>query len=144
VHTVNDAVRTLSATRRFTAALMTLFALFAVLIGGAGIYGVMASIVAQRTREIGVRLALGATAGDISSGVLRQVASHLAAGLAIGLPAGWALSRGFAALFFHVTPTDLSVYGVVAGVLAAVAFVAAIVPARRAARVDPVVSLRAS
>jgi predicted permease len=144
VHAADDAVRVLTATRRFTAALMSLFALFAMLIGAAGIYGVMASIVAQRTREIGVRMALGATPRDISGGLLRQVTRYLACGLVVGLPAAWGLSRSFGALFFQVGPTDLSVYATVAVLLAAVALVAAIVPARRAARVDPVVSLRAS
>jgi predicted permease len=144
VHAVDEAVRVLAATRRFTAALMSLFALFAMLIGAAGIYGVMASIVAQRTREIGVRIALGATARDISRGVLRQVGRHLALGLVVGLPAAWGISRGFGSLFFQVGPTDPSIYVTVAALLAAVALVAAIVPARRASRVDPLVSLRAS
>jgi predicted permease len=144
VHAVDEAVRVLTATRRFTAALMSLFALFAMLIGAAGIYGVMASIVAQRTREIGVRIALGATGPDIRRGVLREVGRHVALGLAAGLPSAWWISRGFGTLFFQVRPTDLSIYLIVATLLAAVALVAAIVPARRAARVDPVVSLRAS
>ncbi len=144
VHAVDEAFRRLTATRRFTAALMSLFAMFAMLIGAAGIYGVMASIVAQRTREIGVRIALGATPGDISGGVLRQAARHLAWGLIVGLPAAWEISRGFGALFFQVRPSDLSIYAIVAVLLAAVALAAGIVPARRAAHVDPVVSLRAS
>jgi predicted permease len=144
VHTMDDAVRVLTATRRYTAGLMTLFALFAILIGAAGIYGVMASIVAQRTREIGVRVALGASAGDIRRGVIGEVGRLVALGLAVGLPVGWWISRGFGSLFFQVRPTDLSVYVVVATLLVLVALVAAIVPARRACRVDPVVALRAS
>jgi predicted permease len=144
VHPVNEAFRRLTATRRFNAGLMSLFALCAMAIGAAGIYGVMASIVAQRTREIGVRIALGATGGDIRRGVLHDVGRHLGAGLALGLPLAWWLSRGFGALFFEIRPSDWSVYLAVAVLLALVAFAAAIVPARRAARVDPVVSLRAS
>jgi putative ABC transport system permease protein len=144
VHAMDDAIRALAASRRFTAALMSLFALFAVLIGAAGVYGVMASIVAQRTREIGVRIALGASAGDIRRGVLGQVGRLLALGLAAGLPIGWWISRGFGGLFFQVAPTDLSIYVTVAVLLAVVAVVAAFVPARRASRVDLVVSLRAS
>jgi predicted permease len=144
VHAVDEAVRRLTATRRFTAALMSLFALFALLIGAAGIYGVMSSIVAQRTREIAVRMALGATARDVSGDVLRHAGRQLALGLLAGLPAAWVTSRGFGALFFQVRPTDFSIYAIVAVLLAAVALVAAIVPAHRAARVDPVVSLRAS
>jgi predicted permease len=144
VHAADEAFYRLTATRRFTAALMTLFALFAMAIGAAGIYGVMASIVAQRTREIGVRIALGATGGDISRGVVGQVARYLVAGLAAGLPVAWWCARGFGALFFQVGPTDVSVYLTVAVLLGLVALAAAVAPARRAARVDPVVSLRAS
>jgi ABC-type antimicrobial peptide transport system permease subunit len=123
---------------------MTAFAVFAVLIGAAGIYGVMASVVAQQTKEIGVRVALGATPGDIRSSVLARTGRHVVAGLALGLPGGWLISRSFASFFFQITPTDGSVYVIVAATLATVALVAAIVPARRAARVDPVISLRAS
>jgi putative ABC transport system permease protein len=144
VHALDEAVASLTATRRFTAALMSLFALLAMLIGAAGVYGVMASIVAQRTREIGVRIALGASVADIRGGVLREVARHLAFGLAAGLPIAWWISRGFGTLFFQASATDLSIYLTVAVLLAVVALVAAIVPARRAARVDPVVSLRAT
>jgi len=144
VHAMDDAIRALAASRRFTAALMTLFALFAVLMGAAGVYGVMASIVAQRTREIGVRIALGASSADIRRGVLGEVGRLLALGLAAGLPVGWWISGGFGSLFFQVAPTDLAIYLIVAALLAVVGLIAAFVPARRAARVDPVVSLRAT
>jgi ABC-type antimicrobial peptide transport system permease subunit len=123
--------------------LLSGFALFGMLVGAAGIYAVTASLVVQETREIGVRVALGATMADIRRGVLARTARHVTTGLAIGLPAGWLVSRGFAALFFHVTPTDASTYVIVAATLGAVAFAAAIMPARRAANIDPVVSLRA-
>jgi ABC-type antimicrobial peptide transport system permease subunit len=76
--------------------------------------------------------------------VLAAAVRHLAIGLAIGLPAGGAISRGFTSLFFKVAPTDASIYLIVASTLVTVGLVAAIVPARRAARVDPIVSLRAS
>jgi putative ABC transport system permease protein len=142
VHAVDEAFARLTATRRFTAALMSLFALLAMLIGAAGIYGVMASIVAQRTREIGVRMALGASAGDIRRGVLGHAGRLLALGLAAGLPVGWWMCRGFGSLFFQAAPTDLSIYVIVAILLAVVAVFAAFVPARRASRVDPIVSLR--
>jgi predicted permease len=144
VHAVDEALYRLTAARRFNAKLMSLFAILAMLIGAAGIYAVMASIVVQRAREIGVRIALGATVGDIRRGVLGEVGRHLVLGLALGLPLAWWCSRGFGALFFQVRPTDLSVYLTVGLILAGVAVIAAIVPARRAARVDPVVSLRAS
>jgi len=144
VHVVDEAYRQLTAKRRFNASLMTAFALFALLVGAAGIYGVMASVVAQQTKEIGVRVALGATTGDIRRGVLARAGRHVGLGLALGLPVGWLVSRTFASFFFQITPTDGSVYVVVAATTVAIALVAALVPARRAASVDPVVSLRAS
>jgi predicted permease len=144
VYLVDEAVRRMTATRRFNATLMSAFALFAMLIGGAGIYAVMASVVAQRTREIGVRIALGATTRNIHRDVMAQAGRHLALGLAVGLPAAWWISRGFGALFFQVRPTDLSIYIIVAVILAGIGLIAAVVPARRAARVDPIVSLRAT
>jgi ABC-type antimicrobial peptide transport system permease subunit len=76
--------------------------------------------------------------------VLVQAGRHLALGLATGLPAAWWITRGSVALFFQVRPTDLSIYVVVAVLLAAIGLIAAVVPARRASRVDPIVSLRAS
>jgi putative ABC transport system permease protein len=144
VHVVDDAFGRLTATRRFNAALMSAFALFALILGAAGIYAVMASIVSQQTREIGVRVALGATGGNIRRGVLAMAGRHLLVGLALGLTAAWWVSRGFASLFFQVRPTDLSIYLIVAATLAVVGFLGAIVPARRAASVDPIVSLRSS
>jgi putative ABC transport system permease protein len=102
----------------------------------------MASFVAQQTREIGVRLALGATPSRIQRGVLVQAWRHLAAGLVLGVPVAWWLSRGFEALLFQVTAADVSVYLVVAGLLAAAGILAAWRPARRASRVDPLISLR--
>jgi ABC-type antimicrobial peptide transport system permease subunit len=137
-------VRSITATRRFNTIVMTAFGVIGVLIGALGIYGVMASIVAQRTREIGVRVALGATPALIRRGILTMAIRHTAIGLAIGLPLAWWASRSFAAFLFHVTPTDVSVYAGVAVLLTVVALAAAIVPARRAARTDPVISLRAS
>jgi putative ABC transport system permease protein len=144
VHLVDEALSRLTAARRFNATLMSLFALFAILIGAAGIYAVMASVVAQQTREFGVRVALGATAADIRHGVLAQAGRHLLLGLALGLPAAWWISRAFGALLFQVRPSDVSIYIVVAVTLTLVGLIAAVVPARRASRVDPIVSLRAT
>jgi ABC-type antimicrobial peptide transport system permease subunit len=144
VHVVDDGFRLMTAKRRFNANLMMAFAIFAMFIGAAGIYAVMASIVAQQTKEIGVRIALGATPGDIRRGVLIAAGRHLLIGLGVGLPAAWLMSRGFSAMFFQVTPTDLSTYVIVAVLLSAVSAIGAVVPARRASRVDPIISLRAS
>ena len=144
VYVVDEALSRLTAARRFNAILMSLFALFAIVIGAAGIYAVMASVVAQQTREFGVRVALGATAADIRHGVLVQAGRHLLLGLAVGLPAAWGISRSFGALLFQVRPSDLSIYVIVAVTLTMVGLIAAVVPARRASRVDPIVSLRAT
>jgi predicted permease len=142
VFAADEAVRRITMTRRFNAWLMSSFGFAGLLIGAAGIFAVMASIVAQQTREIGVRIALGATPAAIERAVLTTAARHVGLGLAIGLPAAWWCSRGFATLLFRVTPTDISVYAGVAVLLGVVGIVAAIVPARRASRVDPVISLR--
>lgn len=143
VYSANDAVRQITATRRFTAFLMSLFGLVGALIGAAGIYAVMASVVAQKTREIGVRVALGATSRDVQRQILGLALRHLVAGLIVGLPGAWWLSRGFTALLFQVTPADVSVYVGVAVLLCAVGLAAALIPSRRAARVDPIICLRA-
>ena len=139
----DDALNRITATRRFNAGLMMAFGAIGMLIAAAGIYAVMASIVAHQTREIGVRLALGATPQTIRRAVMLLAGRHLLLGLAIGLPCGWLVSRGFAALFFRVAPTDASVYAGVAALLAIVGFGAVLIPAHRAARVDPIISLRA-
>lgn len=142
VHAADEAVQRITATRRFNAGLMSLFGLIAVLIGAAGIYGVMAAVVAQQTREIGVRVALGATPQLIRRNVFGLAGKHLVAGLALGLPIAWWLSRGFAAYLFQVTPADVSVYVGVAALVAVVGAAAALIPARRAARTDPMITLR--
>jgi ABC-type antimicrobial peptide transport system permease subunit len=103
----------------------------------------MASIVAQKQRELGVRIALGATRGRIIRGVLTGAATHLAGGLLMGLAAGWGLSGLFASMLFQVQPTDVSIYLSVSALLITTGFFAALHPARRAARVDPIVTLRA-
>jgi predicted permease len=138
-----DVLHTVTTRRRFNAWLMSTFGLAGLLIGAAGIFAVMASLVAQQTREIGVRMSLGATPARIQRDVLASAVRHIGLGLAIGLPAAWYASRGFASMLFHVTPTDLSVYLGVAALLSVVALLAAAIPARRAARVDPIESLRA-
>jgi putative ABC transport system permease protein len=142
VFAADEAVRRITATRRFNARIMSVFGLVGMLIGAAGVYAVMASVVAQRTREIGVRVALGAIAARIERGVLGLACRHLLAGLGLGVPVAWWLSRGFTALLFQVTPADASVYVGVAALVSVVGCLAAWIPARRAARIDPIVSLR--
>jgi putative ABC transport system permease protein len=136
VFATDEALSHITASRRFNAGLI------GVLIAAAGVYAVMASFVAQQTREIGVRLALGATPARIQHGVLALAWRHVLAGLVIGLPLAWWLSRGFTALLFQVTPADPSVYLGVASLVGVIGLVAAWAPARRAARVDPIISLK--
>ncbi|HUF48470.1 MAG TPA: ABC transporter permease [Vicinamibacterales bacterium] len=143
VTTLEDAFGVITAGRRFNATLMSIFGAIALFIGAAGVYGVMASTVAERTREIGVRVALGATTGRVTREVLGQTGRYLVVGLAIGLPAAMAISRLFTALFYEVRPTDAFVYVIVTAILLGVGLIAAFLPARRAARVDPIKALRA-
>jgi ABC-type antimicrobial peptide transport system permease subunit len=142
VFAADDALSRLTATRRFLAALMSVFGIAGVLLGAAGVYAVMASCVAQQTREIGVRLALGASPSQILRGVLTLAGRHLLAGLVLGLPIAWWLSRGFASMLFQVTPADVSVYIGVGGLIVLMGSLAAFVPARRAGSIDPIISLR--
>lgn len=131
------------AQRRFNVWVLALFGVLAVTIAGAGIYGVMAYIVEQRTREIGVRIALGAEPSAVVLMVLSQASSSIGTGLAIGLAVGWMLSRSVQAFLFRIDPHDPVVYAGAAAVLVLAGLAAAFVPARRAARVDPMIALRA-
>jgi putative ABC transport system permease protein len=114
----------------------------ALLLASIGIYGVMAYSVSQRTREIGIRVALGASHGLILRWVLRQGLILIAIGVGTGLLAAFALMRLLQSLLFGVTTTDVATYAMLAGVLALVAFIACYIPARRATKVDPLVALR--
>jgi len=127
---------------RLIAVLLSLFAALALAVTAAGVAGLVAFSVSQRTREIGVRRALGARSGSLLRLVLRQGMAPVAAGLVLGLAAAAALSRLLADLLFGVTATDPWTYGTVAAVLLLVAAVACLVPARRAAAIDPLVALR--
>jgi hypothetical protein len=131
------------AQRRFNMLLLSLFGFLAIAIAAAGIYGVMAYVVEQRRQEIGVRLAMGA----LPYGVVRMVLSHALAlmgvGLAVGLPVAWGLADLIRAFLFQVRPHDLGVYVLTPAVLLAAGLAAAFVPAMRAAKVDPLIALRA-
>ncbi|HEU4630739.1 MAG TPA: ABC transporter permease [Gemmatimonadaceae bacterium] len=129
--------------QRFTMRLLLAFAALATLLAGIGLYGVIAYAVARRTREIGVRLAVGASAARVQRHVLLEGARLAGTGLAVGLVAAAAASRALAGLLYGVTPHDPATFAGVALVLGLVALVASWLPARRAARVDPLVALRA-
>jgi putative ABC transport system permease protein len=130
------------AGRRYTAALLGIFAALALLLAAVGIYGVTALAVHQRTREIGVRLALGARRRSIVAMILGQGLWLTFLGIGIGLAGALALTRYLESLLFQVTPTDPATFTGVAAFLAAVAAVACCVPARRAVRMDPITVLR--
>jgi ABC-type antimicrobial peptide transport system permease subunit len=121
---------------------MAAFALLALTLAAVGVYGVMAYSVAARTREIGVRVALGAQPSSVFSMIVRQGLGSAIAGLAIGLAAATALGGVLTKLLYGVTPTDVPTFVGVAAVLLAVSLAACLVPAWRAVRVDPLEALR--
>ena len=130
------------AQRRFNMLVVGLFGGLALAIASAGLYGVMAYLVSQRTREIGVRLALGAAPGRVMTAVIGRGVMHTAAGVAIGIVAAWQFASLIEKFLFQVRPHDPVVYAAVAALLGACGVIAAFVPARRAAHVDPVIALR--
>ena len=123
-------------------ALLSAFALLALLLASLGIYGVLSFAVTQRTNEIGVRMALGATSGEVLVAFVRQGLALTVTGLAIGVGLAVAASRAMTALLYGFQPGYVPTVTVVALVLLAVAALACLVPARRASRVDPVIALR--
>jgi ABC-type antimicrobial peptide transport system permease subunit len=142
-------LRTLSAQleialweQRAAASLVGSFGLLALLIAGVGLYSVVAHAVAQRTREIGIRVALGARPGDVLGLVVRSGMTLAAAGVAIGLVCAWAGSGLLASLLYGVSPTDPGTLAAIAVVLLAVSLAACSLPARKAARIDPLAALR--
>ncbi len=129
--------------QRLTLALLLVFAAIAALLAVVGVYSVMAYAVAQRTGEIGIRMALGATPAQIVRLVLRAGTAQVVLGLALGLGGAFAAGRLLEQALFEVKPFDPLVFAVVATAFAAVSGLACLVPARRATRVDPMVALRA-
>jgi len=127
---------------RLSAALLSGLGILAAAIAAIGLYGVLAFTVAQRTREIGVRMALGAASSKVLRSVMADAAALVGIGLAIGSPTALVLSRFIGRLLYGITPTDVATYAAAAAVLAAVGVAAAFIPARRASRVDPLVALR--
>jgi putative ABC transport system permease protein len=143
VRTVEQVVAESIAQPRFYMLLLAAFAAGALVLAAIGIFGVMSCSVAQRTREIGIRMALGAGGTTVVSMVVRQAMLLAFTGLALGVAAALALSRTMTTLLFDLSPTDPLTFATVTTILALVALVATWLPARRAASVDPMVALRA-
>jgi putative ABC transport system permease protein len=132
----------LTAARRFNTTLLTLFACLALVLALVGIYGVTAYAVTQRSRELGIRMALGAHPGQVVGLLVRENLRRVALGVALGLAGAFGVTRVLKSLLFEVTPSDAVTFTATALLLAAVALAATWWPARRATRVDPVVALR--
>jgi putative ABC transport system permease protein len=142
IRTMDEWVSNNAAQPRLNAALLGTFAGVALLIAAIGVYGVLACSVNQRTREIGLRMALGAQQGGVLRWIVGQGMLVAAAGIGIGLAGAFALSRLLASLLFGIQPRDPLTFTSVAVMLGVVAFSACLVPAVRASRVDPIVALR--
>ena len=142
IATMDTLLTASAAERRFALILFETFGLVALALAATGIYGVLAGSVAERTREIGVRLALGAQRSDVLQLILRQGLVLTLSGVGFGLLAAWAMTRLLTKLLYGVTPTDPFTFGGVALLLVTVALVACFIPARRATKVDPLVALR--
>jgi len=143
VQTLEEIQARSMAQTSFAMTMLAIAASVALLIGVVGIYGVIAYAATQRTREIGVRMALGAQIGDVQKLFLRHGLSLTATGIALGIGLAIVLTRVMSTFLFGVGPMDPTTYAAVSGVLAAVALLATYLPARRASRVDPVIALRA-
>jgi putative ABC transport system permease protein len=142
VATMNTLLERSVAERRFVLILFEAFSLVALVLAATGIYGVLANSVAERTREIGVRAALGASRGNLLALVMRQGLALVLAGVALGLAASLAATRALTSLLFGVSHLDPLTYGGVLAVLLCVAAAACLIPARRAAMLDPMQALR--
>jgi putative ABC transport system permease protein len=142
VRTMDDMIGNSMGQRRLSMLLLGAFSAIALLLASIGIYGVMAYSVAQRTRELGIRMALGAARGRVLGMVIGQGMALAAAGIVIGLLGAYALTRLLGSQLYSVSATDPSTFALVAALLGSIALVATLVPALRATRVDPVVALR--
>jgi ABC-type antimicrobial peptide transport system permease subunit len=142
VETMNELVAATALERRFVLVLFEVFGVVALVLAAIGIYGILAGSVRERAREMGVRAALGATRADILSLVLRQGMMMTVIGVAIGLCGALGASRALKAMLFGVTWFDVSTYAIAVALLLAISCIACVVPARRAASIDPMQALR--
>jgi ABC-type antimicrobial peptide transport system permease subunit len=142
VYTVEERVGRSLSQEKLMATLCGLFGGLALALAAVGLYGVMAYSVGQRTREIGIRMALGADRGVILKQVLREAGAMTLAGVLLGLPLAYALTKLVSSMLYGLQPTDPVATGAAVAALSIAALLAAWVPARRATRVDPLVALR--
>jgi putative ABC transport system permease protein len=142
IATMEELVATSLSQSRFSTLLLGVFAGVALILAAVGLYGVMAYNVAQRTHEIGIRVALGAQVGDVRRMIIRQGLMLTLTGILIGLGAALIVTRVMTSLLYDVTPTDPLTFAIIPVVLTAVALAASFIPARRAMKVDPMVALR--
>jgi putative ABC transport system permease protein len=142
VSTMSQRMSDTVAQPRFYAVMLGAFAFVALALAAVGLYGVMSYAVSQRTREIGIRMALGAGRRDVLRLVAGQGMAFAMAGVAVGLAGAFALTRYLESMLFGLSPFDPPTVGAVTLLLAAVAAIASYIPARRATRVDPMVALR--
>jgi len=142
VMTMNDLLSDVTARPRFILLMLSAFALVALLLTGVGVYGVLAYTVAQNTREIGIRMALGAETRDVLKLVLGHGMVLALTGVVIGLAGALSLTRLLNALLFGVSATDPLTFAMISVSLISVAMLACYIPARRATKVDPMITLR--
>jgi ABC-type antimicrobial peptide transport system permease subunit len=143
IATMEENIDDSLASQRLTMTLLSVFAGLALILASIGLYGVMALIVTQRTRELGIRFALGASRGDVLRLVLGQGAVLVGIGLATGLLGAFVVSRALRSVLYNVVPLDPAALISALLTLSLVALIACFVPARRASRVDPIEALRA-
>jgi ABC-type antimicrobial peptide transport system permease subunit len=141
IHPVAGNLRQAVASPRFLLQLFAAFAVFALILASSGVYGVMMFQVAHRTREIGLRVAVGASRGEVLRLVLGQAAMRAGVGLGMGLLVAGGATRLMSSLLYQISPMDLATFGGVAGILTLAALVATLVPAIQAMRVDPRIAL---
>jgi ABC-type antimicrobial peptide transport system permease subunit len=142
IRSMDEVVSRSTSRERFNMWLMAVFGVCALLLAAIGIYGLMAYSVEQRTQEIGIRLALGASANQVKNMVVAQGFRLAVVGVVIGMASALALTRFIASVLYGVEAKDPIVFSAAPAVLALVALLAAWIPARRASRVDPIVALR--
>ena len=142
VKTLEDQLRQTLSTERLIAFLSVVFGVLATALAALGLYGVLAFVVVRRTSEIGLRMALGAPRGWVVWLVTREILTLFGAGLIVGIPSAYLLSRYISSQLFGITPSDAATVAGSIAVLALMALSSAVIPARRASLIDPIVALR--